>query len=287
MSENCNLCPNNCNADRDKFVGKCGEKNVMRIAKYYLHPYEEPFISGKNGSGGIFFSGCSLKCVFCQNYQLSRSERGKEITPSDLSEIFKEHENAGATNINLVSPSHFVPLIYEAIKIRRPNIPVVYNSHGYENKNTLDITDKFVDIYLPDLKFMSEQIANRYTLTKNYFEVASSAILFMMKSRKTTIENGILQSGVCVRHLILPLCSDDSVNIINWFAKNRQNDAYFSLMAQYTPFGDIDKFPELQRKITKREYDKVLTALFNSGITDCYVQERSSSGEQFIPKWDF
>lgn len=283
----CMLCPNLCKADRNEKLGKCGEKNVMRIAKYYKHPFEEPFISGTNGSGTVFFSGCGLKCAFCQNYELSRSKRGKEITPAELSDIFIELENAGAHNINLVNPTHFAPQIYEAIKIRKPNIPVVYNTHGYESENSLDIALKFADVFLPDLKFFSPKISQRYCNTANYFEVTSLAIKRMMSERKTEFCNDLMQSGVCVRHLILPLCSADSKRILEWFAENQQNNAYFSLMAQYTPFGETDRLPELKRKITKREYQSVCEKLFELKIENCLIQEESSASESFIPDWDF
>lgn len=283
----CNLCPNRCGANRENVLGKCGETLKMRVAKYYLHPFEEPFISGKNGSGTIFFSGCGLKCVFCQNFELSRSKRGKEITPKELSDIFRELENAGAHDINLVNPTHFAPQIYEAIKIYRPNIPIVYNSHGYESDESLDFALKFSDVFLPDLKYFSPETSLRYANCKNYFSVAAKAIKRMMRERKTVIENDLMQSGVCVRHLILPLNVSDSRKIIEWFAKNQEGGAYFSLMAQYTPFGEIDDFPELKRKITKREYEAAVEKVFEENIENCIIQKRDSASESFIPKWDF
>lgn len=284
---NCTLCPNQCAVNRELSVGVCGEKNLIRIAKYYLHPFEEPFISGTNGSGTIFFSGCPLKCVFCQNYELSRSQRGKVITPEELASIFKELEDLGAHNINLVNPSHFLPLIKKAVDIYKPSVPIVYNTHGYEKIESLQLANEFVNVYLPDLKFFSNPISSRYSLVSDYFEVASKAVKFMMQSKVTKLENGLMTSGVCVRHLILPLGAQDSVKILDWFAKNQQNGAYFSLMAQYTPFGNIEKFPELKRPITKGEYDRVTSALFDLKIENCLIQERESSSTKFIPKWDF
>ena len=286
-SEICKLCPNECGVNRNTARGICGEANTMRIAKYYLHPFEEPFISGQGGSGTVFFSGCPLKCVFCQNYELSRSLRGKEITTQELAKIFKELEDLGADNINLVNPTHFVPLIKEAFDIYKPKIPVVYNTHGYEKIETLKMANTFTDIYLPDLKFFSNALSTRYTKIKNYFEVASEAIKFMMHSKPTTVENGLMKSGVCVRHLILPLAVKDSIAIINWFKNNATNNAYFSLMSQYTPFGECDKFEELKRPITKREYDRVTEALFEAKIENCLIQERTSATTIYIPKWDF
>ena len=283
----CYLCPRKCGTDRSEKTGACGEKNTARIAKYYLHPFEEPVISGTKGSGTVFFCGCSLKCRFCQNYELSRSERGKAVTARELSDIFRELEDMGAHNINLVTPTHFLPEIAEAVKIRQPNVPIVYNTHGYELKENLEIANKFVDIYLPDLKFFTPTAAMRYTGVKNYFEVASEAIKFMMRSKKTEIENELMLSGVCVRHLILPMNLPETFGIIDWFDRNRENGAYFSLMAQYTPFGDIEGFPELKRPVTAREYRIACDKLLSCGFSECFIQERSSSGEKFIPKWDF
>lgn len=287
MNDFCNLCPNNCNIDRSKLNGRCGESDEMRIAKYYLHPFEEPFISGTKGSGTVFFSGCSLKCVFCQNYELSRSQRGKTFTSNQLADIFKELEHLGAHNINLVNPTHFAKQIFEAVKIYRPNVPIVYNTHGYESEQGLQLALSFADVFLPDLKYYDNAVSQRYSRTSNYFEVASRAIKKMMHERKTTIENGLLKTGVCVRHLILPLNVLDSIEIIKWFSKHRENGAYFSLMAQYTPFGDVQNYPELKRKITPREYRRAVDALLNENFDECFIQELDSASESFIPKWDF
>lgn len=287
MKNNCVLCPVRCGADRDSSVGYCGEKNKMRIAKYYLHQFEEPVITGKNGSGTVFFCGCSLKCVFCQNYPLSRSETGKEISPEELAEIFKALEDAGATNINLVTPTHFAPLIRDAYKIYRPKIPTVYNTHSYEPVETLKILEDCIDIYLPDLKFFSPDISYRYTKKRDYFKVVAKAIKYMMSAKKTTIDNGVMQSGVIVRHMIMPLCVEDSKSIVRWFADNKENGAYFSLMAQYTPYGNVKDYPELNRPITAREYERVYEELLSAGITEYFIQELRSSSESFIPKWDF
>ena len=285
---NCKLCPNECNINRKTNKGVCGESDKIRIAKYYLHPFEEPFISGKEGSGTVFFSGCPLKCVFCQNYQLSRSQTGKEISPSQLAEIFKELENMGAHNVNLVTPAHFAPQIVEALKIYRPKIPIVYNTHSYEKVETLKIIDPYVDIYLPDLKFFSSELSKRYTGKADYFDVASKAISFMLNSKKTVFgSDGMLKQGVVVRHMIMPLGVKDSKALLNWFAQNKVNGAYLSLMGQYTPFGENENFPELKRPITKREYQRVYEHLLSLKITDYFAQELGSASESFIPKWDF
>lgn len=288
MSDKCELCPVNCGADRNAAAGYCGEKNAMRIAKYYLHKYEEPVICGGNGSGTVFFCGCSLKCVFCQNYALSRSQTGKEITPRELADIFKQLEDMGACNVNLVTPTHFTAGIIKAFEIYKPKVPVVYNTHSYEKIETLKLIDPYIDVYLPDLKFFAPERAKRYTGKGDYFEVASRAIEFMMNSKKTLFdENGQMTSGVIVRHLILPLGVSDSENIVEWFAKNKKNGAYLSLMAQYTPFGNVDNFPELKRKITAREYERVYEKMLSLGISEYFVQEEESASESFIPSWDF
>ncbi len=283
----CNICPNNCNVNRCEAVGKCGVLDKMLISKYYLHPYEEPVISGTNGSGTIFFSGCALKCVYCQNYELSRAERGMEITPQELADIFKELEDLGAHNINLVTPSHYALPLLKAFEIYAPKIPVVYNTHAYEKVETLKLLNPYISVYLPDMKFVSSAVSSKYTGKADYFEVASKAISYMMSEKKTVIENGLISSGVIVRHLILPQNVSDSKRVIDWFVEAQKNGAYLSLMAQYTPFGDIENFKELQRKITKSEYDKVVDYAFLSGVKNAFIQELSSSGEEFIPSWDY
>ena len=288
MDDKCKICPVECGADRKNGVGYCGQSEKIKIAKYYLHQFEEPPISGSNGSGTVFFCGCSLKCVFCQNYDLSRSKTGKEITPQELADIFKQLEDLGAHNINLVTPAHFVYEIAKAFEIYRPKVPVVYNTHSYEKLETLKIIDPYVDIYLPDLKFFSPDLSKRYTGKSDYFSVATKAIEFMMNSKKTIIgEDGLIKSGVIVRHMIMPLGVKDSKNLLDWFADNKKNGAYISLMGQYTPFGDKHLYPELTRPITKGEYDRVYEHLLSLGITDYFIQELGSASESFIPKWDF
>ena len=259
----------------------------MVTYKYALHFWEEPCISGKNGSGTIFFCGCSLKCVFCQNYELSRSLRGTEISITRLAEIFRELELAGAHNVSLVTATHYIPQIIEAFKIYKPKIPVVYNTHAYENLSALEKLDPYIDVYLPDLKFFSPKVSMRYTKKADYFDVASKAVKFMMERKKTVVDgDGIMKSGVIVRHLILPLNKQDSKNIVEWFLKNRENGAYFSLMSQYVPYGDLSLTPELKRKITKKEYEDVLNVILSSDFEDCFIQDEDSANLSFVPKWD-
>jgi len=284
----CRLCPNDCKVDRSINTGVCHAKSDIRIAKYYLHPYEEPCLSGQKGSGTIFFTGCSLGCVFCQNYELSRNLRGKDIGVSDLAKIFKELEDMGAHNINLVSPTVYSDKIIKALDIYKPNVPVVYNTHGYEKPEIIEKLNDYVDVYLPDIKFYSEALSKRYTGKSDYFKVASRAIELMANKPLIFDQNGLIKSGVIVRHLVLPQCTSDSIKILDWFSDNRIKDkAYINVMSQYTPFGDIENFPELKRKLTRREYDKVIDYAISLGIDKMYYQEFESVGTEYIPKWDF
>ncbi len=287
LLENCKLCPVECGANRLRGVGACGVDG-LRIAKYYLHPFEEPCISFQKGSGTIFFCGCNLRCAFCQNYEVSRAKRGKGITPNELAEIFKELEDRGAENISLVTPSHLVPYLVAAFEIYQPKIPVVYNTGGYEKIETLRLIDPFVDIYLPDMKFYSSSLSNRYLGKADYFDVASEAIAFMADSKPLQITGeGKMLSGCIVRHLVMPLCSADSKKLLRWFCETLPKDTYLSLMSQYTPFGKIEGMPELSRKITAREYAAVKDEAFALGIENLFLQARDSSGENYIPSWDF
>ncbi len=281
----CTQCPVKCGADRKVNNGACGVKGV-RIAKYYLHPFEEPPVSFKNGSGCIFFCGCSLKCAFCQNFELSRNTRGKDISVKELAEIFRRLEDMGAENINLVNPTHYLSDIAEAFAIYRPRIPIVYNTHGYESIESLKTADTFVNIYLPDLKFIDPLLAKRYTFRPDYAEYALPAIRFMAQKSLVMRDDGKMLSGCIVRHLILPLAAYDSVNIVK-FISTLPHSVYFSLMSQYTPFGAISNLKELQRKITKREYEKVLSAVEEYGLKRVFLQNLESATEDFIPKWDF
>ncbi len=283
----CNLCPNECKINKSDNKGYCGTNDKIKIAKYYLHPYEEPIISGVNGSGTVFFCGCSLKCVFCQNYELSRNLRGKYISTNQLANIFKELEDSGAHNINLINPTHYSNKIIEALNIYKPNIPVVYNTHGYENIEILSIINKYVDIYLPDMKFFSPALSKRYTGKEDYFEKASKAIDFMINSKPLVIDNnGMLKSGVLVRHLVLPQCVSDTRKILDWLAPYKDK-MFINVMSQYIPFGDIENFPELKRTLTKREYDTVLVYAMSLNMKNMYYQKFESAQYKYIPTWDY
>ena len=259
----------------------------LRIAKYYLHPFEEPCISFEKGSGTIFFSGCNLHCAFCQNYEVSRAKRGKTITPNELADIFKELEDMGADNISLVTPTHFVPYLVSTFEIYKPKIPVVYNTGSYEKIDTLKRIDPYIDIYLPDMKFYSPALSKRYLGKEDYFDYASEAIAFMAQKPLLMTSEGKMLSGCIVRHLVMPLCTGDSKKLLRWFKNTLPKDTYLSLMSQYTPFGKIENFPELSRKITPREYNAVVDEAFALGIENVFLQERDSSNKAYIPSWDF
>ncbi len=284
---NCNLCPNNCNVDRKTTLGKCGVDHKIKIAKYYLHKFEEPIISGANGSGTVFFCGCSLKCVFCQNFELSRAMRGKEISISELADVFRELEDLGAHNINLVTPTQYALDIIRALELYKPSIPILYNTHGYENLSTLKILNDYIDIYLPDIKYYTPLISARYTGIENYFIKASKAIEFMVNSKPVIMgEDGLLKQGVIVRHLVLPQNTTDSKRILDWY-QPLKDKAYINVMNQYTPFGDIERYPELKRTVTRREYQQVLEYAMSLDIEKMFYQNSKSASEIYIPKWDY
>lgn len=284
--DGCRLCPKNCGIDRKKQIGACGANDDIKIAKYYLHKFEEPIISGDKGSGTVFFTGCALKCAFCQNYSLSRCRCGKEITVKELSNIFKILEDEGAANINLVSPTQYSDKIIRALDIYKPKIPVVYNTHGYEKTEVLKEINDYVDIYIPDVKYFSPLLSERYSGVSDYFEYASKAVEFMINKPLVLGNDGLMKQGVIVRHLVLPMCVSDSKKILDWFSGIKDN-AYLNIMSQYTPFGDAYKYPELTRKITKREYDNVVDYAISLGITKAFYQDFKSQSEAYIPEWDF
>ena len=282
----CRLCPVQCGADREKTFGRCGVKGLT-VAKYYLHPFEEPPISHKNGSGTVFFGGCSLRCVFCQNYEVSRAKRGKSVTPKELIGIFRELEEMGADNINLVTPDHVSDLIAEALALYRPCIPVVFNSSGYALVPALERIDPLIDVYLPDLKFCSPALSERYTGRKDYFERAGEAVAFMAKKPVSYDEAGKMLSGCIVRHLVLPMCTSDSLKVLDFLKSVLPGEVPLSLMRQYTPMGEIEGFPELARPVTAREYRRVLDYAEALGFETVFTQEKESARKAFIPSWDY
>lgn len=282
----CSICPRHCNVDRKNSLGYCKSGENFRLARAALHFWEEPCISGKNGSGTVFFSGCNLRCVYCQNYEISHGNKGIEVSESRLVEIFENLVSQGAENINLVNPTHYAYQLSQVLKKWKSPVPVVYNTSGYEEVETLKLLDGLVDIYLPDLKYIRGDKALKYSKAEDYFEKASLAIKEMRRQVSDAFENGMMKSGLIVRHLILPRNTNSSLEIIDWFKENLPN-TYLSLMAQYVPCGDLTDYPEINRKITQREYDKVVDYALNSGLDKIFVQELQSADEKFIPPFDF
>ena len=283
----CNLCPRKCNVNRDLKSGFCGVSNTLKVARAQLHFWEEPIISGTNGSGTIFFSGCNLKCVYCQNYNISKENFGKDITTKRLAEIFKELENAGAHNINLVTPSHYAKQIVEALNIYKPKIPVVYNTSGYDSVEELKMLEGYVDVYLTDLKYYSSELSQKYSSAKNYFEVCSLAIKEMIRQQpKNVIENGLIKKGVIIRHMVLPNCINDSFKVLDWIKNNLDEDVVVSVMGQYTPYFNASKFPEINRKLKPVEYKLVINHFNKLGLKNGFMQSLDSADENFIPPFN-
>ncbi|MDE4542369.1 radical SAM protein [Thermoanaerobacterium sp. R66] len=291
ISEVCNICPRNCNVDRSTKVGFCGMSSEIHVAKAYLHEWEEPCISGSRGSGTVFFTGCNLRCVFCQNYKISQENFGVSVSPEKLADIFMNLEKAGAHNINLVTPTIFVPKIKEAIIIARNNglsIPIVYNSNAYESVESLKSLEGLIDIYLPDLKYYSDEVAVKYSNAPHYFEYATKAILEMYRQVGDPVfdSDGIMKRGIIIRHLILPGKLDETKMILKWIKDNLSNEAYVSLMGQYTPFYNANKYKELNRRISKKEYEEAIEYFFEIGLENGFVQDDESASENFIPDFD-
>ena len=284
----CRLCPRQCGVDRSKRTGYCGVSERVKLARAALHFWEEPCISGERGSGTVFFSGCALKCVFCQNYQLSAGHFGKEVSIQRLAEIFLELQQQGAHNINLVTGGHYVPQIVQALELVRKDlkIPVVYNSSGYETVETLRQLKGYVDIYLPDLKYYSPERSARYSNARDYFAVASQAVqeMFSQVGPVQFDEQGMLQKGVVVRHMVMPNGVEDTMDILTWIAEHLPlDDILVSVMSQYTPFYKSADYPEINRRLTQEEYDRVLDWMECMGIEQGFVQELSSAKEEYTP----
>lgn len=283
----CNLCPRKCGVDRENNIGYCGQSNELSLARVGLHHWEEPIISGDKGSGTIFFSGCNMQCVFCQNYEISRG-KGKNITTQRLADIFKKLEDMGAHNINLVTGTHYVGQIINAMEIYKPNIPIVYNCSGYESLSTIQMLNGLVDIYLPDLKYSDNILAKKYSNCKDYFDIAGQAILQMKKQQPVDIvDNGIMKKGLIIRHLVMPNAIDNSLDVINWLEKNLPKTSYISLMGQYLPCGNALEYPELSRKIKPLEYKIVLNKLLQLGFDNAFIQDLTSAEKEFIPDFNF
>ena len=286
----CNLCPRKCGVNRYENIGYCGANNKIKVAYYSLHMWEEPVISGTNGSGTIFFSNCNLRCLYCQNKKISIDGYGKYISNKRLKEIMLELQERGAHNINLVTPTHYVPQIASVlhkVKNNDLNIPIVYNTSSYENVGTLIMLRGLVDIYLADLKYYDDDLAKKYSLCDNYFEVATMAIDEMYRQAPKIVldDNGMMQKGLIVRVLILPNHVSDAKKIIDYLYKTYGDDIYISIMSQYTPVNKC-KYDNLNRKITEDEYEKVINYVLTIGVNNAFIQEGDSADESFIPDFN-
>lgn len=281
----CNNCPRKCNVERNTNTGICGVGENIKVARAGLHFGEEPCISGTRGSGTIFFSGCSLKCVFCQNYEISHQTFGKEISVNEFVDIIKRLEDSGAHNINLVTPTHYYKQLERVFNKYKPSIPVIYNSSGYDTIES--IKSDIFDVYLTDIKYYSSEKSLKYARCADYYDVAMSALneAISLKGAPQFDSDGILKRGVVVRHLILPQNTNESITIIENFS-NISEKIVFSLMSQYVPLYKACEFKELNRKITKREYEKVLSKCFDINFAQMYIQDKSSATEEFIPSFD-
>lgn len=285
----CNACPRKCNVERNtgEFSrGFCKMPYNAVLARASLHLWEEPVISGERGSGAIFFSGCNLRCVFCQNFEISHENFGKQVSKSEFIDIVKRLENQGAHTINLVNPTHFVPFIKEVFNEYKPSVPVVYNTGGYDDVESIRSLDGLIDVYLPDLKYFDSDVSKKYSNAENYFEKASKAVVEMQRQvGKSVIKDGIMQKGLIIRHLVLPKNTDQSIKILRWIKDNLPIDTYISLMSQYVPYVKTE-YKELNRRIVTAEYQKVIDEFERLDFENGFMQERSSAQTDFIPKFD-
>ena len=287
MTEKCNICPRKCGVDRSKNTGVCSVGEEIKIARATPHFWEEPCISGTKGSGTVFFSGCNMKCVFCQNYEISSGGKGKVVTPDRLTEIYYELIEQGVHNINLVTPTHFSKQIIKTLEKPLP-VPVVYNSGGYDSVEKLRMFEDKVQIYLPDLKYMSSALAEKYSKAKDYPETAKKAIREMFRQTGEFIldDDGIMQKGVVIRHLMLPGQLENTLDVIDWVSDEFGDKVIFSLMSQFTP-NENCTLPELQQIITQEEYNKAVDYMYLCGIENAYVQDFSSAKKEYTPPFDF
>jgi len=295
MTKICTLCPRNCSVDRENGEkGICGQTTEVKVARAALHFWEEPCISGEEGSGTVFFSGCSLHCVFCQNESVANGTVGKVITIERLAEIFLELQEQGANNINLVTPGHFIPQIREALILAKKQgliLPIVYNTGSYESMEALKSLEGFIDIYLPDFKYMSSELSQKYSHATDYATVAKLAIAEMVRQTGEPVfdemgEEGLLKRGTVVRHLMLPGGMEDSKEILKYLHDTYGEKIYISIMNQFTPLANVAKFPELNRKITDEEYEEVIEYAINIGIEQGFIQEGETAEESFIPDFN-
>ena len=293
MNNLCELCPHKCNIDRSIYKGRCKAGNEIEIGGYSLHKFEEPCISGENGSGTVFFSKCNLSCVFCQNYEISNLGYGRKIDVNELSDIFIKQQENGAENINLVSPTIYVDKIVDALKIAKEKglkIPIVYNTNGYERVETLKNLNGLIDIYLPDLKYYYNNLGEKYSKVKNYFEIATEAIKEMYRQVGTPKfdKNGMIIKGLIIRHLVLPNNIDNTKKILKWIKENIDNGVYVSVMMQYFPTYKAKEYEEINRKINKAEYEEIENYIYELGIENGYMQDMPEENEEiYVPKWEY
>lgn len=289
--EKCEICPHKCNVNRENGqIGRCKCNDKIKIALVSTHEYEEPCISGKNGSGTVFFSNCNLYCMYCQNYEISQLGKGREITIEELADIFIKQQAKGVNNINLVTPTMYAYQIIEAIKIARKsglNLPIIYNTNGYERVETIKALDGYIDVYLPDLKYYSDTLSKKYSNVDKYFEVATKAIkeMYRQVGQATFNEKGIIQKGVIIRHLILPNHLQNTKHILKWIKENL-GDIYVSIMAQYFPTYKAEGDSLIGRKLTKKEYKEIENFLYTLELQNGYIQELGEHEEEYVPEWD-
>ena len=291
LLEKCAICPHNCGINRlNNQIGRCKSKDTVKVALYSTHNFEEPCISGKKGSGTVFFSNCNMNCVFCQNYEISQKGKGKEISIEELADIFIKQQKKDVENINLVTPTSYVPQIIEAIKIARGNglkLPIVYNTNGYEKVETLKMLDGFVDIYLPDFKYSDNELGKRLSKVDNYFEIATEALKEMYRQNGKAVFNdeGIMQRGMIIRHLVLPNHILNSRRVLKWINEN-MHDVYVSVMAQYFPTYKAKEIDDINRKLTKEEYEQIENYLYRLDLENGYIQELGEHEEEYVPNWE-
>ena len=289
--EKCAICPHNCGINRlNNQIGRCKSKDTVKVALYSTHNFEEPCISGKKGSGTVFFSNCNMNCVFCQNYEISQQGKGKEISIEELADIFIKQQEKDVENINLVTPTSYVPQIIEAIKIARKNglkLPIVYNTNGYEKVETLKMLEGYVDIYLPDFKYSDSELGKRLSKVDNYFEIATEALKEMYRQTGKAVFNGegIMQKGMIIRHLVLPNHILNSRRVLKWINEN-MHDVYVSVMAQYFPTYKAKEIDDINRKLTKEEYEQIEKYLYRLDLENGYIQELGEHEEEYVPKWN-
>ena len=291
--EKCEICPHKCKVNRiEGRIGRCKATDKVKIALYSIHKYEEPCISGEKGSGTIFFSNCNLNCIYCQNYEISQLGKGKEITVGRLAEIMLELQEKNVENINLVTPTSYALQIIEAIKIAKSkglHIPIIYNTNGYENVETIKKLKGYIDVYLPDLKYYYNKIGKRYSKIDNYFKITTKAILEMYDQVGNTKldERGIIKKGLMIRHLVLPNNIENSKKILKWIKENIDDDVYINIMAQYFPTYKAKEDEKLNRKLTQHEFKEIEKFVYELDIKNGYMQELGEHEEEYVPKWNF